>query len=291
MAAVRLVEDGNLFRSEAQTWVNTVNTVGAMGKGVALKFRQRFPDMFEDYRRRCESGDVRLGEPFLYTREESPWILNFPTKAHWRSSSNVYPIIDGLDVLERRAPIWGVESLAVPPLGCGQGGLEWRIVGPLYYDRLSRLAIPVELYAPFHVDHPIFVDERPRLFADPAEIGPGAPRSLVPEDWPALLLTLFDSRSGRSVSRVELERLARIGLGHGLLMGVVERPSTAKREDGGFKRTLRTLMDNGLLRGSGHGPGLGYAPGPTLAFVSPTMDAPRTVGIRETLEDWETAIE
>src|ERR1022692_4976433 len=76
---------GNMFDSAAQTLVNTVNCVGVMGKGVALEFRKRFPDMYADYVKACEAGDVKLGRPYVYRRTVTPWILNFPTKNDWRS--------------------------------------------------------------------------------------------------------------------------------------------------------------------------------------------------------------
>lgn len=90
---------GNIFDSKAQTLVNTVNTVGVMGKGIALEFKRRFPDMYEDYLRACEKGEVRLGKPYLYKRATVPWILNFPTKGHWRSVSRLSDIVRGLDYL------------------------------------------------------------------------------------------------------------------------------------------------------------------------------------------------
>src|SRR5207249_2061854 len=139
---------GNLFESKAQTLVNTVNTVGVMGKGVALEFKRRFPDMYEDYVRRCGRHEVQLGRPYLYRRVVPPWILNFPTKQHWRSISRLSDIIAGLQYLDRHYREWGVTSLAVPPLGCGLGQLEWRVVGPTLYRHLARLDIAVELYAP-----------------------------------------------------------------------------------------------------------------------------------------------
>ena len=76
---------GNLFDSEAQTLVNAVNCAGVMGKGIALAFKRRYPAMFADYAARCKEGRVRLGEPYLYRGESLPWMLNFPTKGHWRS--------------------------------------------------------------------------------------------------------------------------------------------------------------------------------------------------------------
>ena len=128
------VLSGNLFESKAQTWVNTVNCVGVMGKGVALGFKQRFPEMFADYQRRCERGEVRLGRPYLFKHLVGPWIVNFPTKQHWRQVTNLQDIISGLEYLRAHYKDWGIKSLAVPPLGCGNGQLEWRVVGPTLSD-------------------------------------------------------------------------------------------------------------------------------------------------------------
>lgn len=139
---------GDLFASKCQTLVNTVNTVGIMGKGIALEFKKRFPEMFKDYVRRCAEGQVRLGEPYLYKRLTPPWILNFPTKGHWRSVSNLSDIVRGLKYLEEHYKSWGITSIALPPLGCGHGQLEWKIVGSTLYRYMKRLDISVELYAP-----------------------------------------------------------------------------------------------------------------------------------------------
>lgn len=139
---------GDMFESKCQTLVNTVNCVGVMGKGVALGFRERFSNMYEDYVARCRRGEVNLGRPYLFKSLVWPWILNFPTKQHWRSVSRIADIVAGFDYLEEHLADWGISSLAVPPLGCGQGGLEWSVVGPTLYGHLKRLEIPVELYAP-----------------------------------------------------------------------------------------------------------------------------------------------
>jgi len=145
------VRKGDLFESGAQTLVNSVNCVGVMGKGVALEFRKRFPDMYADYLQRCNADMVRLGQPYLFRRLLSPWILNFPTKDHWRSVAKLSDIVAGLEYLARHYKEWGIQSLAVPPLGCGEGRLDWRIVGPTFYRQLAALDIDVELYAPFDV--------------------------------------------------------------------------------------------------------------------------------------------
>lgn len=142
------VRVGSLFESNAQTLVNTVNCVGVMGKGIALEFKQRFPKMYRDYEERCRAKQVRLGQPYLFKDLVGPWVLNFPTKDHWRSVSRLQDIIAGLEYLKRHYRAWGITSLAVPPLGCGHGGLEWRVVGQTLYRHLSELGIPVELYAP-----------------------------------------------------------------------------------------------------------------------------------------------
>lgn len=144
---------GNMFQSRAQTLVNTVNCGGVMGKGIALEFKLRFREMYEDYVARCARGEFKLGRPYLYKSVLPPWILNFPTKDHWRSVTRLEDIIRGLEYLLEQNDAWGITSLAVPPLGCGQGQLEWRVVGPTPYRYLTRMDIPVELYAPHGTPH------------------------------------------------------------------------------------------------------------------------------------------
>src|SRR3954451_6829295 len=97
---------GDLFSSRAQTWVNTVNTVGVMGKGVALEFKKRFPDMVRDYEERCALGEVKLGRPYRYRRPVPPHVLNFPTKGHWRAVSRLDDIVAGLEFLEAHYREW-----------------------------------------------------------------------------------------------------------------------------------------------------------------------------------------
>ncbi len=140
---------GDLFESQAQTLVNTVNCVGVMGKGVAEQFKKRFPEMFEDYKSRIDRKAVRLGEPYLYRDSSGIRIINFPTKAHWRSPSRLADIERGLDYLAAHAAQWGITSLALPPLGCGNGGLEWSEVGPLIYSKLHDLPIDIDVFAPY----------------------------------------------------------------------------------------------------------------------------------------------
>lgn len=140
---------GDMFDSRAATLVNTVNCVGVMGKGVAAEFKKRFPQMFEDYAARCAAKQVKPGEPYLYTDMLGTSVINFPTKDHWRSPSRLADVEHGLDRLVAQAGVWELRSLAVPPLGCGNGGLDWEQVGPVMYAKLSQLDIPVEIYAPY----------------------------------------------------------------------------------------------------------------------------------------------
>src|SRR5712691_7105467 len=137
---------GDLFESSAQTLVNTVNCVGVMGKGVALEFKKRFPDMYADYQRRCDRGEVRLGRPYLYRTLIPPHVLNFPTKSDWRAAARLEDIVDGLEYLEAHYKEWGITSMAFPPLGCGHGGLDWSIVGPTLFQHLSSFDVPIQLF-------------------------------------------------------------------------------------------------------------------------------------------------
>ena len=140
---------GDILKSKAQTLVNTVNCVGIMGKGIALEFKNRFPEMFKDYVLRCERHEVRIGQPYIYKSLFGQQILNFPTKEHWKSVSKVSDIEEGLDYLLAHYKHWGITSMAIPPLGCGNGQLEWKVIGPLIYSRAKQMNIPVEIYAPY----------------------------------------------------------------------------------------------------------------------------------------------
>jgi len=136
---------GNLFNAQTQTIVNTVNTRGVMGKGIALEFKRRFPAMFEDYRRRCDEGRVHVGETYLY-KGSTPWVLNFPTKDHWRFPSQLPWIEQGLAHFAKHYQKWGVTSIAFPQLGTQNGGLAWSDVRRVMLDALSPLELDVAIY-------------------------------------------------------------------------------------------------------------------------------------------------
>lgn len=117
----------DIFGVPIQTIVNTVNCVGVMGKGVALEVRKRFPDIYKQYAEACKKGEVQIGRLRLF-KDHDPWVLNFPTKRHWRESSKLEYIERGLRTFAKGYRKSGIQSVAFPKLGCGSGGLEWKQV-------------------------------------------------------------------------------------------------------------------------------------------------------------------
>lgn len=136
---------GDFFATPADIRINPVNCVGVMGAGLALAFRQRFPAMFRAYRQACAAGDVRPGHLHVW---RSPWIVNFPTKRHWRDPSRYDDIAAGLDALQVYLAPLGPVSVALPALGCGRGGLDWSRVHELIRSKLHDLPANILVYAP-----------------------------------------------------------------------------------------------------------------------------------------------
>jgi O-acetyl-ADP-ribose deacetylase (regulator of RNase III) len=122
---------GNLLEADAEALVNTVNTVGIMGKGVALMFKEAFPENFRAYAAACKKNEVKIGHMFVTERQQligPKWIINFPTKEHWRNPSRIEWIEEGLEYLKRVILQNKIRSVAIPPLGSGNGGLDWQDV-------------------------------------------------------------------------------------------------------------------------------------------------------------------
>ena len=239
---------GDLFASRAQTLVNTVNTVGVMGKGIALEFKKRFPEMYEDYKMRCDAGQVRLGRPYLYRRLMPPWILNFPTKDDWRSVTRLQDIINGMNHLEGHYKEWEIESLAVPPLGCGQGQLEWRVVGPTLYRLLSRLDIPVELYAPFGTPHEELQSE---YLGEPSSAHLTSTTSRISPAWIALVDVLHRIEREphhRPIGRVTFQKIAYFATRLGIPTGLEYRKGSYGPYSPTLKAVESKLVNNGLIR-------------------------------------------
>ncbi len=135
---------GNLLESPAQVLVNPVNTEGVMGKGLAKDFKQIYPDMFKQYQRYCETGQLTVGKLWLY-KTPHKWVLNFPTKSTWRKPSQLSYIEQGLQAFANAYVRKGINSIAFPQLGCGNGELDWEHqVRPLMERILKNL--PIEVY-------------------------------------------------------------------------------------------------------------------------------------------------
>jgi O-acetyl-ADP-ribose deacetylase (regulator of RNase III) len=137
--------EGNIFDSPAQVIVNTVNTVGVMGKGLALSFKQRYPDMFERYKAVCEKHQLSIGKLML-VYEPDHWLLLFPTKENWRNPSKLEYIEKGLMKFVQTYAEKNITSIAFPRLGCGNGELNWDDVKPLMERYLKKLPIDIYIY-------------------------------------------------------------------------------------------------------------------------------------------------
>ena len=148
-----LYVEGNIFESPAQTLVNTTNTVGVMGKGLAKDFKRLFPEMFKEYQKLCESGEYTIGNLWLY-RTPNKWVLNFPTKKHWKNPSKLEYIEKGLQAFVNSYDKAGIYSIAFPKLGCGNGELDWDIVKPLMEQYLTNLPIDIYIYVKNDSDVP-----------------------------------------------------------------------------------------------------------------------------------------
>ena len=133
---------GSLLEAEVDALVNTVNTVGIMGKGIALMFKERFPLNYEAYVLACRHHEVRIGKMFVTANDEligPKWIVNFPTKRHWRTKTQLEWIELGLQDLVRVIATKRIQSIAIPALGCGNGGLDWQEVRPLIVAKLESV--------------------------------------------------------------------------------------------------------------------------------------------------------
>ena len=150
---------GDLLDADVDALINTVNTVGVMGKGLALQFKRRFPDNFRRYATACSRGEVGLGRMFVVPNDELDgprYIINFPTKGHWRSRSRIEDIDAGLGDLIRVIRELRLKSIAVPPLGAGNGGLDWAQVNELIKVRLESLVdVDIRVYSPTQGHRPL----------------------------------------------------------------------------------------------------------------------------------------
>jgi O-acetyl-ADP-ribose deacetylase (regulator of RNase III) len=190
-------ETGNLLASEAEALVNTVNTVGVMGKGIALQFKNAFPHNFKIYSKACENNELRIGK-LLVTEEDSllagrKIIINFPTKTTWRKPSEYRYVEEGLVELVRLIKENRIKSVALPPLGAGNGGLDWNKVKPMLEEHLANVDCDIHIYEPNSTIKDTLRKERVKL--TPARA--------------MLLSVLYElTRSGEFVSEFSAEKVA-----------------------------------------------------------------------------------
>ena len=163
---IELVDGGDIFFSELQTLAVTVNLQGVMGKGLALRAREQFSDVYVEYEKACRAKKITSARPYIYKREASvvneltdlkpnrsiknpvKWFLLFATKRHWRTPSRLEDIENGLNWIQKSFRETKIESLAMPALGCALGGLSWTEVAPLMCEYLHEIRIPIEIYLP-----------------------------------------------------------------------------------------------------------------------------------------------
>lgn len=181
---------GNLLEAGVEALVNTVNTVGVMGKGIALQFKRAFPENFREYKSACKRNELKVGQMFVHETGaigNPQLIINFPTKKHWKSQSKIEDIVAGLESLHQLIIERNIKSIALPPLGCGNGGLDWSVVYPIIQKHLQGLTdVRILIYppagAPAATDMPVRTKR------------PGMTRGR------AALLLAFDRYISRSVS-------------------------------------------------------------------------------------------
>jgi O-acetyl-ADP-ribose deacetylase (regulator of RNase III)/uncharacterized protein YwgA len=278
---------GDLFESEAQTLVNTVNCVGVMGKGIALEFKKRFPEMFKEYANLCKRGGVKLGRPYLYKQMFGKWVLNFPTKDHWRSVTKLQDIINGLEYLKKHHKEWEINSLAVPPLGCGYGQLEWRVVGPTIYRYMKQLDIPVELYAPYGT---IPEELKPDFFeasVKQSEVVQREPyNEKVNPAWVALvdIVNRIENEPYHwPVGRTIFQKIAYVATEEGIPTGFNYVQSSYGPFCKDLKNIITKMLNNGLIYEQRVGQMFKVGPGRTY------NDAKREFAVK--LREWEPIIE
>ena len=145
--------EGNILESNAEALVNTVNTVGVMGKGIALQFKKVFPNNFKLYKNACTQNEIGIGKLFVSEDINSNFIkkiiINFPTKKDWRKPSEYSYIERGLTDLIQIIDKYNIKSVAIPPLGAGNGGLDWERVKQIIESKLSSLCVDIYIYEPY----------------------------------------------------------------------------------------------------------------------------------------------
>lgn len=158
---------GNILQEQTDAIINTVNCVGIMGRGIALQFKQMYPENFKAYKQACDKGEVEPGKMFIYNSGllfNPKYIINFPTKRHWKGKSRIQDIKSGLVALKDDIINYKIKSIAIPPLGCGLGGLNWDEIKPIIEQVLGDLQdVKIVIYEPANNIEQVKNKEVPKL--------------------------------------------------------------------------------------------------------------------------------
>ena len=239
------ITQGDLLRQDdVDAIVNTVNCVGVMGKGIALQFKNKWPANYSAYETACKARQVRPGAMFVFDSGglvKPNYIINFPTKDHWRGKSRVEFIREGLVDLVAQVKRLGIRSIAIPPLGCGNGGLEWDAVRPLIEQAFAALPdVEVRLFEPAGAPDPKSMEVR----TSRPKMTPGR----------AAILKVLDTYRSMEygLSRIEVQKLAYFLQEAGESL----RLSFVKNQYGPYSDQLRHAlnhMEGHFIRGLGDG--------------------------------------
>lgn len=240
---------GNIFESEMKTLVNTINCVGVMGKGIAKIYKDKYPKMFEEYKDMCVQKLIHPGCLYPYYENNQVKILNFPTKQHWRSPSKIEYIQDGLDWFVQNYEELGITSIAFPPLGCGNGGLDWGTVGPVMYNKLKDLPIDIEIYAPFGTEKSK-LDIDFLLEGNGQMIKTGIVYEKINNNW-LLILQLIkkleESEYNIKVGRTVFQKICYILARYGTDIGIEFSKGTYGPYSADIKKIITILSNNNLI--------------------------------------------
>lgn len=239
------IAKGDLLEQRVDAIVNTVNTVGVMGKGIALQFKRKWPENYKAYEAACKRGEVVPGRMFVFDNGglvQPKFIINFPTKRHWRQPSRMADIEIGLGDLVAQVKRLNIKSIAIPPLGCGNGGLDWTEVRPKIEAVFKELnEVDVQLFAPNAV-------------SGVRELAPESKKPKMTPGRAAILKVLSIYREMMyPLSQIEVQKLAYFLAQAGQNLGTLQ---FRKYTYGPYAPALRhvlTKMDGAYLRGVGDG--------------------------------------
>jgi O-acetyl-ADP-ribose deacetylase (regulator of RNase III) len=241
---IKIAEGDLLRQDDVDAIVNTVNCVGVMGKGIALQFRNKFPENFTAYKAACDAGQVQIGRMFVFDNgalARPHFVVNFPTKKHWRGDSKIEYIRAGLDDLKDKIKELNIHSIAVPPLGCGNGGLDWSDVRPIIETFLGEIPqLEVRLFEPGAPPSAREMEVR----TEPPKMTPGR----------AAILKVLDTYRALDygLSKIEVQKLAYFLQAAGENM----RLRFEQRQFGPYSDELRHVlnrMEGHYVRGVGDG--------------------------------------